>query len=95
MTPTLAVGTRIWNNGDMANPGHFATVTKVTSGNYGAHYEVTPDADSGRRPYTIMAMQLSPEFKGHSGTRIVTEAAYKAYYEAQRAAFLRSAGGVK
>ncbi len=88
---TLEIGTRIWNNGDMANASHFGTVT----GMRGDHYEITADNgdEIGRgKPYYIPACMVSPEFKGHGGTRIVTEAAYRAFYESQRAAFLLSVG---
>ena len=72
MTP-LTIGTRIYNHGDMANPSYFGTITGMNDN----HYEITPD-DCGKPAWVLKAM-VSPEFKGHSGTRIVTEAAYHAW----------------
>ena len=68
---------RIYNRGDKANWPHFGTITAV-SGKLG--YEITPDEGSERtEPYWILPSMISPKFEGHSGTRIVPEAAYYAW----------------
>ena len=36
-----------------------------------------------RKPYIISTVQISPEYKGHGGTRIVTEAAYNEWRQAR------------
>lgn len=77
---TLAVGTRVYNHGDMANAPHFGTITEVRNG----HIWIKPDPDSDREGvYGFPICLVAPVFKGHSGTRVVTEAAYKAWREAQ------------
>ena len=84
-TIQLEVGTRIYNHGDMANFPHFGTITKIIKSNrFSDQYEITPDAESDREgSYTVCCSAISPEFKGHSGTRIVTEKAYREYRKAQ------------
>ncbi len=75
----LTKGTRIYNHGDMANVPHSGTITEVKADRWGTQYEITPDPDpereTAKHPYWIPVAMISPEFKGHSGTRIVTEAA--------------------
>lgn len=77
--PLLAIGTRMYNRGDMANQPHFGTITNVKTDRWGTEYEITPDADSDRiKPYWVHKVAVSPEDKGDCGTRIVTEEAYNA-----------------
>ncbi len=85
----LAVGTRVYNNGDMANQEHFGTITAIIRNpRFGDQYEITPDTGSDReKPYCITPAAFSDEFKGHGGTRFVTEAAYKEYRKKQIASF--------
>ena len=84
----LTVGTRVFNNGDMANQEHFGTITNILRSKWGDEYEITPDPDSDRdRPYTIPIIMFCEEYKGHGGTRFVTEEAYKAYRQKQIEAF--------
>lgn len=80
--PHPPVGTRMYNHGDMANPPHFGTVVGYRS----RHMEIRPDASElydGKETYCFPAAMVSHEFNGHSGTRIVTEAAYRAYRKAR------------
>lgn len=80
----VIIGTRVFNHGDMANIEHFGTITAIESG----HYEITPDADSERtKPYCIPFCLFSPVYKGHGGTRFVTEEAYEAFRAEQIATF--------
>jgi hypothetical protein len=80
----LPIGTRIYNDGDMANLPHFGTITgHRLHARWPAEVEITPDADAEREPYTISPSAFSPEYHGHGGTRLVTEAAYNAWREDQ------------
>jgi len=100
---TLTKGTRIYNGGDMANADHFGTITKVETDRWGTRYEITADPlepnpydDPNepdlcllqRAPYWIPACAISPVYKGHGGTRIVTEVAYQTWRKQQYAAFI-------
>lgn len=72
----LTIGTRVFNNGDMANCEHFGTITAIK----GAYVEITADEGSDRtKPYSVPASMFCEKFLGHGGTRFVTEAAYKAW----------------
>lgn len=89
----LKVGDRIYNAGDMANPSHFGTVSKVENDAYGTRYTIHPDYDPEAEapwPYVISAASLSPVYKGHGGTRIVTVAAYREWRRQQEAAIRAS-----
>jgi hypothetical protein len=78
----LPIGTRIYNHGDMANRPHFGTVTRhLPHKRWPAQVEITPDAGAERDPYTISPAVFSPVYRGHGGTRLVTEAAYYAWRE--------------
>ena len=84
----LEVGTRVFNNGDMANIEHFGTITEIKRSKWGTDYQITPDPDSDRdAPYYIPACMFCEEYKGHGGTRFVTEDAYKEYRNKQIANF--------
>jgi len=89
MKELLEVGTRVFNGGDMANVEHFGTITAIIrNARFGDQYEITPDPGSERtNPYCIPPVMFSEEYKGHGGTRFVTEAAYKEYREKQIADF--------
>ena len=71
----LPIGTRVYNHGDMANCSHFGTITGYRHG----QVEITPDEGGRNIAYCVPAVMFSSVFAGHSGTRFVTEAAYKAY----------------
>jgi len=76
----LTIGTRIYNHGDRANPSHFGTITKIHKHDlFVDQYEITPDTE--RKPYSVPLCGFSAEFKGHSGTRIVTETEYYRWRE--------------
>jgi len=85
---TLTVGTRIYNHGDMANASHFGTIIAIINSGYGTHYKIKIDDEpEGRRPrttyeYTAPASMFCEEFKGHSGTRFVTETEYDRWHAA-------------
>ena len=88
----LEVGTRIYNHGDMANPSHFGTISRViVDHKWGSWYEITPDAGEERTaPYRIPIGIMSPHFSGHHGTRFVTEEEYKRW-RAERLAEMQAA----
>lgn len=75
----LKIGDRIYNHGDIANQEHFGTITAEKKGDFGHDYQITPDDDAEREPYWICANGIQDVFKGHGGTRFVTEAAYDAW----------------
>ena len=84
-TTTIEVGTRVYNRGDMCNPEHFGTITKIESDRWGTHIEITPDdgatlgyTDEPRKPYSVPVIMICHVDKGNGSTRIVTEAAYNA-----------------
>ena len=73
----LPIGTRLWNNGDMTNPEHWAKIVSVKIIGGTVHYELESELDGHR--YWIPAYIISDRFLGHSGTRIVTEESYRAW----------------
>ncbi len=78
---TYPVGTRIYNHGDMANSEHFGAIVKAWSDRWGFHYEIQIDDEYEaegypQHRYIIESVMISPVYKGHGGTRIVTEAEY-------------------
>jgi hypothetical protein len=81
---TMTIGTRIYNHGDIENDSHFGTLTNAKTDRWGTQYQITPD---GGRPYWIPSVAISPVFQGHSGTRIVTEAAYLLFRAERMAQF--------
>lgn len=86
----LKVGTRVFNNGDMANCEHFGIITEITTGRFGTQVEITPDAGSDRtKPYRVSPEMFSEKFLGHGGTRFVTEAAYQEWRNERMAAYAR------
>lgn len=88
MDNLLNEGARVYNRGDVCNPDHFGTVTKVITGKWGAHYEITPDGDAREgKPYTIPAAMVNTVDKGNGSTRIVTEEAHRAFRTAQAEQF--------
>jgi hypothetical protein len=91
----LAVGTRIYNRGDMANPEHFGTITEVRTDRWGTQYKITPDAESDRISwYWIPAAMFSETDNGNGTTRFVTEAAHNSWRNERHAAFLKWAATV-
>lgn len=88
----LTKGTKIYNHGDMANVEHFGTVTAIRRG-YG--YEITPDAETGLKPYTIPAYTVSETYSGNGTTRIVTAEAYYAWRRERVSAMAAAMTGKK
>lgn len=86
MEKILPTGTRLYDHGDMANESQWGTITAVESDTWGTHYTVETD---GGGSYRIDTGFVSAEFKGHSGTRIVTEEAYNAYRAMETEALAR------
>jgi hypothetical protein len=85
----LPIGTRIYNNGDMANASHFGTITAhKPAGRFTAQVQITPDSDAERPAYWIPPAAFSEKYLGHGGTRFVTESAYRTWRESQMAAYL-------
>lgn len=82
---TLTKGTRIYYNGDMANPDGFGTITEEIPQSRFMDEQVKITMDDGRE-MTIAKSYFSKEYKGHGGTRFVTKAAYDAYMEERRKA---------
>lgn len=78
----LEIGTEVYNHGDMANEPKFGTVTGVSQDAYGTHLDVTYEDGTRTR---LQPCQFSEEFKGHSGTRFVTRAAYQAWRDGRMA----------
>lgn len=84
MSIELKVGDRIYYTGDMANrPGWF-TVVALKADSY-RHVELLEEGDDEPRHMFIPLSLFSAEYLGHCGTRFVTEAAYRRYYEERRA----------
>jgi hypothetical protein len=104
----LKVGTKIWNNGDMANREHFGEIVDVLNRGGIVEYKIvelicdeekaymeTSGDKRTARTYWIHAAMFSEEFKGHSGTRFVTAAEYVRYREAGMAAFRAKYGNTE
>jgi hypothetical protein len=85
----LSVGTRIYYGGDMANPDGFGTITERKEPTKYGGSQVHIAMDDGRTMW-IAEMSFSPEYKGHGGTRFVTEEAYNTFREARIAEFRRN-----
>lgn len=86
----LTLGMRVYNHGDMANFDHFGTITKINKDSrFGDQYQITPD-DEDIGEYWVSYLTFSEEYKGHAGTRIVTEENYKAWRQAQIKSFTAS-----
>jgi hypothetical protein len=87
---TLKVGTEIYNSGDRANAEHFAVITEIVTDKWGTHLHIVPNAESELAPYWIDDCLVSPEYKGHGGTRIVTVEAYRIWRAGQMQLFRAS-----
>ena len=79
----LEIGTRIYYGGDMANQNGFGAIANRESKGFttsdGTYHdfgaELTIEMDDGRE-INVTEAAFSPVYKGHGGTRFVTEAAY-------------------
>lgn len=87
----LAVGTRIFYGGDMANIAAFGVVTKAYADKWGRFVDL--NLDDGRALRRISAAMFSEEYLGHGGTRFVTEQAYNKWRAEKLAAFGNAAKG--
>lgn len=83
LRPDLQAGTKIYYGGDMANAESHGIITRRYTDKWGTFvdvklYEPRHDGDDG----IVRALPLcsfSEEYKGHGGTRWVTEEAYQKY----------------
>lgn len=71
--------TRIYYAGDMANDEGFGTIIKAYQDKWGSFYNIL--MDDGREINSLHTIAFSEIYKGHGGTRFVTEDAYNAYKE--------------
>ena len=86
----LPIGTRIYNHGDMCNVSHFGIITAhKPAGRFSAQIEITP-WDTDLESYWVTPASFSREYKGHAGTRFVTEVAYYTWREKQFAPLKRN-----
>ena len=88
----LTIGTRIYNNGDMANPSHFGTIIQVTTDKYGMKYKIRED-ETGKE-YWVESYIVSETYSGTHATRIVTETEYDRWRKEQIKAFINKKFGV-
>jgi len=84
-------GTRIYYHGDMANQGGFGTITEAIPANKYAPEQVKVKMDDGRE-FTIFSSMIEGEYKGHGGTRFVTEEAYKKWRQEKLEQLKKSIG---
>lgn len=76
------IGQKIYNRGDMANrPGWFE-ITEIINNPYCTGYNLK-EVNGERETKAIFESQISEVDKGHSGTRFVTEKAYKEFKKKQ------------
>lgn len=89
MNDTERIGTRVFNRGDMANVEHWGTITRLIPGTRysGREFEITPDAEADRKPYTIPTIAIHDVDKGNGLTRFVTKEAYETLRAQQIAEF--------
>ena len=70
---TATIGTKVFNHGDMANHSMWGTITEIKTDRFGVWFVVK--YDNGLVDH-MPKSGLSKTYKGHAGTRVVTEAAY-------------------
>ena len=71
--------TRIYYAGDMANDEGFGIIVKLYQNKWGRFYNIL--MDDGREINGLHTIAFSETYKGHGGTRFVTEDAYNIYYK--------------
>lgn len=74
----VEIGMRVYNAGDICNPPHKGTVTKIISSpRFADQVEITRDEpmEGFEDSYIVEASMIGEEYRDHS-TRIVTEFAY-------------------
>ena len=74
----IKCGTRIYYNGDMANPEGFGTVRDVGRDSFVAKW-YNIDMDDGRSITMLPAAMFSKKYAGNGSTRFVTKDAYDAW----------------
>ena len=74
---TLKKGTRIYYNGDMANPEGLGIIKSQQTDDWGTTVHIK--MDDGREFNHLPIMMFSDEYEGHGGTRFVTEEAFNKF----------------
>ena len=74
----LAIGTRIYNRGDVANMEHFGAITGHNLSKWGDQVQITPE-DADIKSYWVPLCMIHNVDSGNGTTRIVTAEAHKAY----------------
>lgn len=75
----LAVGTKIYYTGDMANASGNFEVTAIETSRWGTNVTLKELAGGEDRKFTIQAGQIGSVYQGHCNPRFVTEEARQAY----------------
>ena len=75
---TITKGTTIYYTGDMANQEGFGVVAERKVTRWGV--ELFIEMEDGREMW-VSEVVFSPEYKGHGGTRFVTEEAYNVWVD--------------
>jgi hypothetical protein len=76
---TLAIGTEIYNCGDMANIPHFGVIINIkTSKECGTQYEIKSEEEKPEK-YWIDSCMISSRYLNNGLSRIVTKEAYIAW----------------
>ena len=81
----IAVGTRVYNTGDMANADHFGTVVSLR----GHNVEIRPEDDNlyaAGETYWVSRCMFG-EYTGTCSPRMTTEESYRAFRVARIRAF--------
>jgi hypothetical protein len=74
------IGTEIYYAGDVANTPGFGKIVRLTpNARFGATYDM--ELEDGRPLLGIPTMLVSDKYEGHHSPRIVTKAAYDAYWK--------------
>src|SRR5687767_3628582 len=76
------IGTEIYYAGDVAHTPGFDKIVRLTpNARFGATYDM--ELEDGRPLLGIPTMLVSDKYEGHHSPRIVTKAAYEAYWKAR------------
>jgi hypothetical protein len=77
----LTKGTRIYYGGDMANEEGLGVIVEQATDAWGTWVDIK--MDDGREINKLSIVAFSDEYKGHGGTRFVTEEAYRDFRQAE------------
>jgi len=77
----LKKGTRVFYGGDMANDEGLGVIMEQITDKWGTHVNIK--MDDGRDINALSIAMFSDEYKGHGGTRFVTEKAYKDFRQVE------------